>query len=90
MSPAVEGREPETPCFTAIARTIALLFRCPPVRAWPGDPRINMQGGDGGKAKAYQVRQAVAAVDLLLARSAVPSSATPTAPPAAHERKRRR
>lgn len=39
---------------------------------WPGDPRINMQGGDGGKAKAYQVRQAVAAIDTLLARQATP------------------
>jgi hypothetical protein len=35
---------------------------------WPGDPRINMQAGDGGKAKPYQVRQAVAAIDTLLAR----------------------
>lgn len=40
---------------------------------WPGDPRINMQAGEGGKAKAYQVRQAVAAIDTLLAR-------LPTAP----------
>jgi hypothetical protein len=37
---------------------------------WPGDPRINMQAGDGGKAKAYQVRQAIAAIDTLLARQA--------------------
>jgi hypothetical protein len=34
---------------------------------WPGDPRINMQAGDGGKAKPYQVRQAVVAIDTLLA-----------------------
>ena len=36
---------------------------------WPGDPRINMQEGESGKAKAYQVRQAVAAIDALLATS---------------------
>lgn len=42
---------------------------------WPGDPRINLQAGDGGKAKPYQVRQVLAAVDLLLAqkRTAEPS-----------------
>jgi hypothetical protein len=34
---------------------------------WPGDPRINLQAGDGGKAKPYQVRQVLAAVDLLRA-----------------------
>jgi hypothetical protein len=35
---------------------------------WPGDPRINMQAGVGGKGKPYQVRQAVAAIDTLLAK----------------------
>src|SRR5206468_1193205 len=30
---------------------------------WPGDPRINLQEGKGGMAKAYQVRQAVAAIE---------------------------
>ena len=34
---------------------------------WAGDPRINMQEGEGGKAKPYQVRQAVAAIDRLQA-----------------------
>jgi hypothetical protein len=34
-----------------------------------------MQAGDGGKAKAYQVRQAVAAIDTLLARLAAPAIA---------------
>jgi hypothetical protein len=33
---------------------------------WAGDPRINLQEGGGGKAKAYQVRQAVRAIDRLL------------------------
>ncbi len=34
------------------------VFRTP----WPGDPRVNIQN-DKGKAKAYQVRQVLAAVD---------------------------
>lgn len=36
---------------------------------WAGDPRINLQPGSGGKAKAYQVRQAVQAIDRLLLES---------------------
>ena len=31
---------------------------------WPGDPRVNIQG-DKGKAKAYQVRQVLLAIDKL-------------------------
>ena len=37
-----------------------VIFKTP----WPGDPRINLQN-DHGKAKAYQVRQVLAAVDKL-------------------------
>jgi hypothetical protein len=57
---------------------------------WPGDPRINMQAGDGGKAKAYQVRQAVAAIDTLLARAASPATATqpPLEPKSSKPKKR--
>lgn len=36
------------------------VFKTP----WPGDPRVNIQN-DHGKAKAYQVRQVVAAIDTL-------------------------
>ena len=59
---------------------------------WPGDRRISMQAGDGGKAKPYQVRQAVAAIDTLLARQ--PAKEIP-APPRSDQkpsktRKRRR
>ncbi len=44
---------------------------------WAGDPRINMQKGKGGLAKAYQVRQAVQAIDKLVAqRQAKASNAT--------------
>lgn len=31
---------------------------------WPGDPRVNIQSARG-KAKAYQVRQVLAAIDCL-------------------------
>jgi len=31
---------------------------------WPGDPRVNNQN-DKGKAKAYQVRQVLLAIDKL-------------------------
>lgn len=29
---------------------------------WPGDPRVNIQKGSGGKAKPYQVRQVLSAI----------------------------
>ena len=32
---------------------------------WPGDPRVNIQEGEAGKAKPYQVRQVLAAIDRL-------------------------
>lgn len=35
-----------------------LVFKMP----WPGDPRVNIQD-DKGKAKAYQVRQVLKAID---------------------------
>lgn len=34
------------------------VFKTP----WPGDPRVNIQN-DQGQAKAYQVRQVLAAID---------------------------
>jgi hypothetical protein len=37
-----------------------VVFKTP----WPGDPRVNLQN-DKGKAKAYQVRQVLLAVDKL-------------------------
>ena len=37
-----------------------LVFRTP----WAGDPRVNIQN-DRGKAKAYQVRQVLQAIDRL-------------------------
>lgn len=35
------------------------VFRTP----WPGDPRVNIQKDKGGKAKPYQVKQVLAAID---------------------------
>jgi len=35
---------------------------------WPGDPRINIQNNKG-KAKAYQVKQVLAAIDKLEAEN---------------------
>ena len=32
---------------------------------WPGDPRVNIQKGKGGKAKAYQVKQVLTAIKKL-------------------------
>ncbi|MAT05242.1 MAG: hypothetical protein CL424_09395 [Acidimicrobiaceae bacterium] len=32
---------------------------------WPGDPRVNIQKSKGGKAKPYQVRQVLKAIDKL-------------------------
>lgn len=29
---------------------------------WPGDPRVNIQKGKNGNAKAYQVKQVLAAI----------------------------
>jgi hypothetical protein len=36
------------------------IFKTP----WPGDPRVNIQN-DKGKAKAYQVRQVLQAIEKL-------------------------
>lgn len=37
------------------------VYRTP----WSGDPRVNIQRGKAGKAKTYQVRQVLAAIDKL-------------------------
>ena len=57
---------------------------------WPGDPRINLQAGEGGKAKAYQVRQTVAAIDRLLAQQAAPQNSAPPKQKLAKAENRRR
>lgn len=35
---------------------------------WQGDPRVNIQRGDAGKAKPYQVRQVLEAIKKLEGR----------------------
>ena len=50
-------------CFKKSARQSGsshAVFKTP----WPGDPRGNIQN-DRGKAKVYQVRQVLAAIDKL-------------------------
>ena len=37
------------------------IFKTP----WPGDPRLNLQKEQGGKAKPYQVRQVIQALQKL-------------------------
>lgn len=32
---------------------------------WPGDPRVNLQRGKDGKAKAYQIKQLLLAIEML-------------------------
>jgi hypothetical protein len=57
---------------------------------WPGDPRVNMQEGESGKAKAYQVRQAIAAIDALLARREAAAPAPPRPAVERHPRPKKR
>jgi len=39
--------------------TSHVVFKMP----WAGDPRVNIQRGHDGRAKAYQVRQVLEAID---------------------------
>lgn len=58
--------------FTDLANVCRHFFGAPRIKGshhifktpWPGDPRINIQN-DKGKAKAYQVRQVLLALDKL-------------------------
>lgn len=64
-------RNPTDVAFTDVLRVAEHHFG-PPRRSggshavfrkpWPGDPRVNLQN-DHGKAKAYQVRQLIQAID---------------------------
>lgn len=40
------------------------VFKTP----WQGDPRVNIQPGKNGKAKPYQIKQVLAAIDRFMAR----------------------
>lgn len=52
-------------CFGAARQqgTSHKVYKTP----WRGDPRVNIQEGKGGKAKAYQVQQVLLAIDRLTA-----------------------
>ena len=47
-------RSPQNVRFDDLAKT-----------PWPGDPRVNIQRGKDGNAKAYQVRQVLDAIARL-------------------------
>ncbi len=63
---------PQNVRFSDLARVCKAYFGDPRTSGshqvyktpWPGDPRINIQD-DNGKAKAYQVRQVLRAIDKL-------------------------
>ncbi|MDK9723172.1 MAG: hypothetical protein OEL53_18570 [Rhodospirillales bacterium] len=44
-----------------------MVFETP----WPGDPRVNIQKGSGGRAKVYQIRQILAAIEKLTSHDKV-------------------
>jgi hypothetical protein len=59
--------------FADLCRVCDALFGAPRQRGtshrvyrtpWPGDPRVNIQN-DHGRAKAYQVRQVLHAIDRM-------------------------
>ena len=65
---------PQNVRFADLERVCNSLFGPPRQRAtshsvyktpWQGDPRVNIQKDKGGKAKAYQVKQVLQAVDKL-------------------------
>lgn len=69
--------------FTDACKVVTAYFGAPRQNAtshkvwkmpWPGDPRVNMQEGDGGKAKKHQVQRAVNAIDALIALQNAPRS----------------
>lgn len=47
------------------AGTSHCVYRMP----WQGDPRVNIQRGSGGKAKPYQIRQIIRAIERLEAEN---------------------
>jgi hypothetical protein len=66
-------RNPAGIRFAAVLRVASHFFGAPRQKGshviyrtpWPGDPRVNLQDDGGGKAKAYQVRQLLLAIDRL-------------------------
>lgn len=67
-------RSPQSVRFDDLAKVCADLFGPPRQDGtshkvyktpWQGDPRVNIQRGKDGNAKAYQVRQVLDAIDRL-------------------------
>jgi len=65
------GSSPQNVRFSDLSKVCAHYFGEPRNRGtshhvyktpWQGDPRVNIQKGKDGKAKAYQVKQVLAAV----------------------------
>ena len=64
---------------------VPLIWKMP----WAGNPRVNLQEGSGGKAKAYQVQQLLKAIDRLeTERAAAPKAEIPK-PEATVKRKKK-
>lgn len=66
-------RNPQGQRFADVVRVCSHYFGTPRqpgsshvvfAMPWPGDPRVNLQN-DKGMAKAYQVRQAIRAIDRI-------------------------
>ncbi|MCE9886913.1 toxin HicA [Obesumbacterium proteus] len=60
--------------FNELVKVCILLFGPPGQNSgshkvfhmpWHGDPRINIQAGKTGKAKSYQIKQVIAAIEKL-------------------------
>lgn len=67
-------RSPQNVRFDDLAKVCAQYFGEPRQEGtshkvyktpWPGDPRVNIQRGKDGNAKAYQVRQVLLAIAKL-------------------------
>jgi len=56
---------------------------------WAGDPRVNLQEGSGGKAKAYQVQQLLKAIDRLETERAAAQKAESPKQKATDKRKKK-
>ena len=62
-----------TPRFARLKHICTTFFGAPRIRGshhvynmpWPLDPKVNIQPGKGGRAKPYQVKQALAALTKL-------------------------
>ncbi len=67
-------RAPQNVHFSDLSRVCGHYFGAPRNKGtshhvyktpWQGDPRVNIQKGKDGKAKAYQVKQVITAIEKL-------------------------